>query len=127
MGMEELDLHHRCRRSFNIQDVRIATISVRMVLMLASLACLLSFSDFVVFFCYPCQCCLFEPKLCTQKGHNYYSQFSYFRALIRITVTVTVIIFPGINSQTSTGPLQLCIVCLALCFLTKKGVRTQTN
>ena len=27
--------------------------------------------------------------------HNYYSQFSYFSALIRITVTV--IIFPGIN------------------------------
>ena len=29
--------------------------------------------------------------------HNSYSQLSYFRALIRITVTVTVIIFPGIN------------------------------
>ena len=32
-------------------------------------------------------------------AHNYYSQLSYFRALIRITVTVTatIIVFPGIN------------------------------
>ena len=36
------------------------------------------------------------PQLveCYHGSHNYYSQLSYFRALIRITVTV--IIFPGI-------------------------------
>ena len=32
--------------------------------------------------------------------HNYYSQLSYFSELISITVTVTVIIFPGINYKT---------------------------
>ena len=31
-----------------------------------------------------------------------------------LTVTLTAIMLPRINSQTSTGPLQLCIVCLAL-------------
>ena len=33
-------------------------------------------------------------------GQNHYSQLSYFSELISITVTVTVIIFPGINYKT---------------------------
>ena len=41
--------------------------------------------------------------------HNDYSQLSYFSEFISITVTVTatVIIFPGINYKTVMSPLQL--------------------
>ena len=48
---------------------------------------------------------------------KYYSQLSYFRASIRIAVTVTLTVrkFPGISWLTSTGPLQLWMFCLALC------------
>ena len=31
VGMEDLELHHRCRRRFNFRNFRIATIAVRMV------------------------------------------------------------------------------------------------
>ena len=39
--------------------------------------------------------------------HNDYSQLSYFGELIRVTVTVTVIIFPAISYIIVMGPLQL--------------------
>ena len=39
-------------------------------------------------------------------GLNHYSQLSDFWELIRIKVTVTVIIFPGINYITVMSPLQ---------------------
>ena len=48
------------------------------------------------------------------ENHNYYSQLSYSRELISITVTVTVIIFPGINYKTvinsMTAMILLCSV-----------------
>ena len=39
--------------------------------------------------------------------HNDYSQLCYFWELIRVTVTVTVIIFPVITCTTVMSPLQL--------------------
>ena len=44
------------------------------------------------------------------ENHNYYSQLSYSRELISITVTVTVIIFPGINYKTVINSITVMIL-----------------